>query len=97
MNVVTAYFERVQRNAYNNRREPKWAILALGIFMLVLGAVVSVVRHGLYNGRFFFALGLAAVFCAVTEYALRDSPWRWATRVIVFGMWCVSMGIALHW
>jgi hypothetical protein len=94
---ITEYFERVQRNAYYKRREPKWAILALGIFMLALGAVVSVVRHGLYNGRFEFALGLAAVFCAVTEYALRDSPWRWATRGMAFGMWATSMWIALHW
>jgi hypothetical protein len=96
MNVVTAYFERVQRNDYNRQQQPRWAILALGIFMLVLGAVVSVVRHDLHPGTFFFALGLAAVFFAVTEYALRDSPWRWVTRVIVFGMWSVSMGIALH-
>jgi hypothetical protein len=94
---ISDYFENLQRNVYNRRGEPRWAIVAFGIFMLVLGAVVSVVRHGLYFGRFEFALGLAAVFCAVTEYALRVSPWRWATRVIVFGMWCVSMGIALHW
>jgi hypothetical protein len=97
MSAITDYFERVQRNAYNRRREPRWEIAALGIFLLALGAVVSIARHSLSYGRFDFALGLAAIFCAVTEYALRDSPWRWATRVMTFGMWCLSMGIALHW
>ena len=97
MNTISDFFENLQRNAYYKRREPKWAILAFGIFMLALGAVVSVVRHGLYNGRFEFALGLAALFFGVTDYVLRDSPWRFATRIVAFGMWFASLWISLHW
>jgi hypothetical protein len=95
--AITDYFERFQRNVYRNRNDqPRWAIIALGIFLLGLGAITSIMRHGIFYGRFSFALGLAAVFFGVTDWVLRDSSWRWATRVIAFGMWATDFWLILH-
>jgi hypothetical protein len=94
---VTDYFERFQRNAYRNRNnQPRWAIMSCGIFCLALGAFVSIKNHGLYYGRFSFALGIILLFSGVTEWVLRDSPWRWATRVMVVGMWATDLWLILR-
>ena len=87
MPSVTEFFSQLQRNAYHQSQKPRWAVIALGIFSLALGALTSIIRHGVYYGRFSFALGIIFLFFGVTEWVLRDSAWRWVTRLMVAGMW----------
>jgi hypothetical protein len=80
----------------HQKREPNGVVIALGIFNLALGSVVSIVRHSFYAGRFGFSLGLACVFVGVTEWVLRESMWRWATRLVGLVMWTAAFYMTLR-
>jgi hypothetical protein len=95
MSAVTDYFERVQRNAHRRPRSMR-ALVAFGLVYLASGFVTALIGHDVSRAAWMLTLGLATVFCGVSESVLRGSQWRWLTRVLTMSMLFVPVWLSHH-
>ena len=96
MNAITDFFENLQRDFQQNRSRKLTGAIVYGIFSLALGTIVALARHDVSRGASMLTLGIAGVFCGVTEMFLERSALRWATRVVTLGMWVTAMWLAFQ-
>jgi hypothetical protein len=97
--AITAFFERLQRNAYKSPGHGRSyvATAVFGVLILVVGVMFSAHDHNWSHRSPFIVAGTTLLFWGVAGATVQRPAWRWVCGSITVALAVFSAYAIFHW